>query len=125
GDDLPDMGVVANRYTLMLAGNIQKLRIVSWDALPRVDETAAYPWQPGVWYRVKLTVEVKGNAALVRGKAWPREEKEPDGWTVEVTDPRPNAEGSPALYGYVTGIPEGGAGTDIYYDNVSVTPNRK
>ena len=27
GDDLPEMGVVANRYTLELAGNMQKLRI--------------------------------------------------------------------------------------------------
>src|SRR5262249_39856719 len=36
---MPDIGIVANRYTLMLAGNHQKLRIVSWSALPRVDET--------------------------------------------------------------------------------------
>ena len=35
--DLPDMGVVANRYTFMLDGNKQQLRIASWEALPRVD----------------------------------------------------------------------------------------
>lgn len=125
GDDLPDMGIIANRYTLMLAGNVQKLRIVSWDALPRIDQTISYPWQPKVWYRLKLTVAIHGDKALVRGKVWPRDEKEPDAWTVEVTDSRPNREGSPALYGYVSGILEGQPGNDIFYDNVVTTPNKK
>src|SRR5262249_49663448 len=70
----PDMGIVANRYTLMLAGQIKKLRIMSWNALPRVDETIAYPWEPGVWYRLKLTVTVQGDKALVRGQVWKRDE---------------------------------------------------
>ncbi len=125
GDDLPDMGIVANRYTLSLAGNVQKLRIVSWDALPRIDQTISYPWQPKVWYRLKLTVEVEGDKAVVRGKVWPRDQKEPEAWTVEVTDSRPNREGSPALYGYVTGILEGQPGNDIFYDNLVITPNKK
>src|SRR5205085_6028196 len=51
GEDLPDMGIVANRYTLFLAGNIQKLRLVSWDALPRVDTTISFAVTPGTWYR--------------------------------------------------------------------------
>jgi len=125
GDDLPDMGVVANRYTLILAGNVQKLRIVSWDALPRVDQTVSWPWQPNVWYRMKLTVEAKADHAIVRGKVWPRDQKEPPEWTVETKDPRPNIEGSPALYGYVTGIVGNTPGTDIYYDNVSIVSNKK
>jgi outer membrane protein assembly factor BamB len=122
---LPEMGVVANRYTLVLAGNIQKLRILSWDALPRVDETISYPWQPNVWYRMKLTVDIQGDKGIVRGKVWRRDQPEPEAWTVQTTDPRPDVEGSPALYGYVTGIVEGQPGTDIYYDNVSVAPNKK
>jgi outer membrane protein assembly factor BamB len=125
GDDLPDMGVVANRYTLVLAGNIQKLRIISWDALPRIDRTVNYPWKPKTWYRLKLTVDVQGDVALVKGKCWERGQAEPAAWTLQVTDPRPNTEGSPALFGYVTGIPEGGAGTDIFYAHVRITPNRK
>ncbi len=125
GGDLPDMGVVANRYTLVLSGNIQKLRIVSWDALPRVDKTVQFSWKPGVWYRLKLTVETKGDSAVVKGKAWPRDEAEPAAWTAETTDSRPNREGSAALYGYVTGIPDNGAGTDVFYDNLRVAPNKK
>ena len=125
---MPDMGIVANRYTLMLASNDQStlLRIMSWNALPRVDRTIGYQWQPGVWYRLKLTVTRQGDAALVRGKVWKRDTPEPSAWTIEVTDPRPNVEGCPALYGYVTGIEEaGGVGPEVYFDNVLVTPNKK
>ena len=122
---MPDMGIVANRYTLMLAGNIQKLRILSWSALPRVDETIAFPWQPGVWYRMKLTVRVEGDKGVIRGKVWPRDQPEPSEWTIETTDPVPDREGCPALYGYVTGITDTAPGNDVYYDNVRVTPNKK
>src|SRR5262249_59104111 len=122
--DMPDLGVVANRYTLMLAGNTQKLRIISWDALPRIDKTINWDWKPDVWYTMKLTAEVHGDKALVRGKVWPRGESEPSAWTLEIEDPVPNKEGSPALYGNAVGIEEGEPGTPIYYDNVSIIPNR-
>ncbi len=125
GDDLPDFGIVAHRYTLFLAGNIQKLRLVSWDALPRVDKTIPWSIEPGVWYRLKLTTEIKGDTGVIKGKAWKRGETEPSAWGVILDDPRPIREGAPALYGYVTGIPEGGSGTDIFYDNVSIVPNKK
>lgn len=121
--DMPDLGIVANRYTLMLAGNSQKLRLISWDALPRVDKTIDWTWKPETWYRMKLTVASKGGKALIRGKVWPRDGKEPEAWTVEFEDPTPNTEGSPALYGYATGILENSPGAEIYYANVSVTPN--
>lgn len=130
GNDMPEIGIVANRYLLSLAGNIQKLRISSWEAIPRLDETIAYAWKPNQWYRMKLTVEVEKDKAVVRGKVWPRDDKEPQPWTIEIEDPTPNREGSPALYGYVTGIAEGEGdtgrpGTEVYYDNVRLTPNKK
>jgi outer membrane protein assembly factor BamB len=125
GDDLPDMGVVANRYSLILAGNIQKLRLVSWDALPRVDTTIPFKIEPGVWYRVKLTTEIQNGKGVIKGKAWPRAEAEPKDWTVELNDRFAIGEGSPALYGYVTGILDPKPGNEIYYDNVRVTPNGK
>ena len=53
----------------MLQGNIQKLRIVSWDALPRVDETINFAWKPGAWYHLKLTVDVQDKQAVIKGKA--------------------------------------------------------
>lgn len=125
GTDLPDMGIVANRYSLILAGNIQKLRLVSWDALPRVDQTIPFKVEPGVWYRLKLTTDIKDGKGIIKGKAWDRTQPEPKDWTVELIDPRPIGEGSPALYAYVTGILPPAAGTEVYFDNVRITPNGK
>jgi hypothetical protein len=124
--DLPDMGVVANRYTMFLVGKEQVLRLVSWDAVPRIDKTIGFEWKKDVWYRMKLTVEVKGETAVARGKVWQRDQDEPKDWTVEITDPIGNKEGSPALYGNALSVngPED-PGTPIYYDNVKVTPNKK
>lgn len=124
-DEMPDIGIVANRYTLLLDGNKQRLRITSWDALPRVDKTIGFAWKPDVWYRMKFTVDIQGDKGLVRGKVWPRAEAEPREWTIEFEDPTPNREGAPALYGYALGIREPDIGTEIYYDNVSVAPNKK
>ena len=122
--DLPDMGVCANRYSLTLWGNTQQLRLTSWDAIPRVDKSIGYPWKEGVWYRMRLTVDVSDGKALVRGKVWPRSEKEPAKWTIEFTDPTPNREGSPAVYGYATGILENSPGSECFFGNVKITPNK-
>lgn len=124
GSDLPDMGVVANRYSFILEGNNQKLRIVSWDALPRVDQTVPFNIEPDVWYRLKLTVEVRGDKGTIKGKAWPRDKGEPADWLV-LHDPRPNTEGAPALYGYAKGITESQPGTEVFFDNVRITPSQK
>lgn len=125
GSDLPDMGIVANRYTLILAGNIQKLRLVSWDALPRVDTTIPFKVQPGVWYTMKLTTDFAGKQKLIKGKVWERGQEEPKTWTVTIDDPRPILDGAPALYAYITGIPAQGPGNDVFFDKVKVTPNPK
>jgi outer membrane protein assembly factor BamB len=124
---LPDMGIVNCRYLLVLGGNKQQLRLTSWDALPRVDKVIPFPWKAGDWFRCKVVVEQNGDTAVVRGKVWPRDKPEPKEWTIEVTDPRPNREGCPALYAYAMGILDevGGAGAigaEAYYDNVKVTP---
>jgi outer membrane protein assembly factor BamB len=125
-NNLPDMGLGAHRYTLILSGNRQELRIMCWETTPpRVDHGIPFSWQPDVWYRMKLTVDVQGAKGLVRGKVWPRGKPEPDKWTIEFIDPIPNPEGSPALYGYATGILEDAPGAEAFYDNVRVTPNKK
>jgi hypothetical protein len=60
---------------------------------------------------------------VIRGKVWPRDQKEPEAWTLQIEDPTPNREGSPALYGNATGILEKEPGCEIFYDNLRVTPN--
>src|SRR5204863_9855163 len=54
GNDLPDMAVVNSRYQFGLFGNTQQLRLISWDALPRIDRSVAFPWKEDIWYRLKL-----------------------------------------------------------------------
>ena len=73
---------------------------------------------------MKLTVEVKGEKALVRGKVWEAGKKEPEAWTIEVEDPIGNKEGAPALYANATGIDPPKIGTEIFFKNVSVIPNK-
>lgn len=124
-DYFPDMGIIANRYTMYLAGGIGTLRITTWDALPRVDRTISFPFKSGQWYRMKLTVDIKGGEAIVKGKCWLRDQPEPKDWTIDVHDPLANAEGAPGLYAYVSGNLHGNPGTEIYFDNVRVSPNKK
>ncbi|OAI41860.1 hypothetical protein AYO40_02105, partial [Planctomycetaceae bacterium SCGC AG-212-D15] len=121
--DMPDVGVVANRYTLVLVGNDQALRLICWDAIPRIDKTIKFAWKPKTWYTLKLTCAVKDGKAQVRGKCWPRGEDEPKAWTLEVEDPIGNIEGSAALYANATGIIAPAIGSEAFFQNVKITPN--
>ena len=47
---------------------------------------------------------------------WPRGEKEPDKWTLEIVDKSPNLHGTPAIYG-------NSGDAEIYLDNLKVTAN--
>ncbi len=122
GADLPEMGIGACRYSLVLIGKDQELRLVSWDAQKRINEVLKFPHKPNTWYRMKLSVAVRGGKGIVKGKVWPRGQAEPKNWTVEVEDAVPNTEGAPYLYGWSTGIINNAVlGTNIYYANVKVT----
>lgn len=124
GPDQSDIGICASRYTLLLAGNGQQVRLQSWEALPRVAPAVAFAWKPATWYSMKLVTEkVPGKTELkIMGKVWETGKPEPAQWTIEFTDPTPNGEGAPAIYGYSTGILAGVPGTEIYYKNIKVTP---
>ena len=119
-DNLPNMGVTANRYILQMVGNEQKLRISAWDAVPRVAEEIDFAWEFDCWYRLKLTVNVEDGKAHVLGKAWKKDDPEPADWTIELTDGNPNSSGPPGLYGSALGIQPPSPGTPIYYDNILV-----
>lgn len=116
-DKMPDMGVIAQGYTLDMQGEAQKLFLTSWVShdhryFKRVD----FKWEPNKWYTIKFQASTKDGKALLRGKVWPRDEKEPAEWTVEMEDTRPNLAGSPGLFGNATNA-------EVFIDNVSVTPN--
>ncbi len=119
----PDLGLINSRYRLLVLGMQGKLRIDSWDPLPRIQEDVPFIFEPHRWYRMKFQVEVAEAKANVRGKMWPRDEPEPKTWTIELTDNYPNREGSPGIYGYSPGTTSKSDGPEIFYDNLEVTRN--
>ena len=118
----PDMGLINTRYMMLLMGNGQ-LWLESWGTMPRVHHELPFPWETNKWYRMKLRVEVAGREARLFGKVWLRDDAEPADWTINFTDPYPNREGSPGLYGYSNGTTPKSDGTEIFYDNLKVTKN--
>ncbi len=117
-DKMPDIGVVAQRYTLDLMGASQKLQIRSWT--PQLEKRFAknvpFAWKADEWYTIKFQASTSGDRAVLKGKVWPREEKEPEAWTVEAADEVGNLNGSPGLWGNASD-------SEICYDNIRVTPN--
>ncbi|MEM8910804.1 MAG: PQQ-binding-like beta-propeller repeat protein [Planctomycetota bacterium] len=102
-DQLPDIGLTAHGYVLDLMGNSQQLQIRSWSPQLRMAQTVDFPWEEDRWYRMKLRAEIEsssdGPVAVLHGKVWPRDEEEPDDWTVTARDASPNLAASPGLYG--------------------------
>ena len=112
----PDVGLINSGYTMDLQGNRQKIQLQSWAAELRIKEEVDFPWEPSVWYRLKLRVDIEGDRGLVRGKIWRRDATEPTEWTVTADDPLPVRQGSPGIIGY--------SPIDIFFDNVSVVENQ-
>ena len=109
---LPDIGLIANRYTLDMQGKHQRLQIRSWASDLRMAKTIDFSWEMDVWYTMKMRVEIMDDKAIIRGKVWRTGEPEPAEWTITAEDPLPNREGSPGIYG--------NSPADVYYDNLKV-----
>ncbi len=113
---MPDIGLIAQRYTLDLMGASQELQIRSWTSvLDRFSKTVPFAWLPDTWYTMKLQANVVDGKAVLKGKVWRRGEAEPDAWTIEAVDNYPNVEGSPGLFGNANNA-------ELFYDNILVTP---
>ncbi len=112
-----DAGVIAQRYSLVLFGNSQKLEISPWQPETARVASVPYTWKADTWYRLKLQVEnLPDGKVRARGKAWPVGEAEPTAWTIERVDPIGNRQGSPGIFG--------SALAEIYFDNLKVYANK-
>ncbi len=115
---LADAGLIAQRYTFDLMGAKQQVQIRSWT--PQIDtrfsKSVPYAWKPNTWYTLKFQASTAGSTTLLKGKVWPRDEKEPDAWTVEAVDDVGNMNGSPGLFGNANEA-------EILYDNITVKSN--
>jgi outer membrane protein assembly factor BamB len=118
---LPDMGLIAQRYTIDLMGASQQLQVRSWppQVASHFSKTIPFSWEAGRWYTIKLEARtrsataVTAAAAELRGKIWPRGEREPDAWTIEAVHEAGNLQGSPGFFG-------NSKDSEIYIDNVKV-----
>lgn len=115
---LPDIGLIAQRYTFDMMGESQQLQIRSWtpELEHRFAVTLPFKWEPDLWYTLKFQASNEGGAAVLRGKVWKRGEEEPAEWTIKGVDEVGNSVGSPGLFGNATNA-------EIFIDNVRVTPN--
>ncbi len=111
----PDIGLINSGYTLELMGEHQLLELRSWPSARRMYTSTPFPWEPETWYRARFEVRSDDKEATLRGKVWPRDQQEPEAWSIETTDPHPIPAGSPGLSGY--------SPTSIYFDNIEVTKN--
>jgi hypothetical protein len=122
---MADVGIVAQRYELVLFGNHQRLELQPWQPETARTQRVEYSWKPDTWYVMKLEVQnLDGGRVRARGKVWPKGEPEPAAWNVERVDPIGNLKGSPGLYAdAMNSSPTGGS--EVFYDNIRVYPNKK
>ena len=112
---MSEVGIIAQRYLIVLKGNEQKLEVNS--NLERLREAVDFKWSPNTWYTLKAHVDSQPDgSAVVRAKAWPRGEAEPAKWTIEVPHKTAHQQGSPGLFGF---SPQD---MRVFIDNVVVTP---
>lgn len=112
-----DVGLINERYGLVLFGNGQKVELHPWQAADEMTVRVPYKWDAEKWYTMKLRVDQQPNGVTqIRGKVWLKDEAEPAAWTVEKMDRIGHHQGSPGIY--ADGI------SDVYFDNVKVYKNR-
>jgi outer membrane protein assembly factor BamB len=112
-----DVGLINERYGLVLFGNGQKLELHPWQAADEMTVRVPFKWDADKWYRMKLRVDhQKDGTARVRGKVWAADGAEPEAWTIEKVDKIPHVAGSPGIY--ADGI------SDVFFDNLKVYRNQ-
>jgi outer membrane protein assembly factor BamB len=114
---LPDMGLIAQRYTLDLMGASQQLQLRTWppQVATHFSVTVPFNWKAGRWYRMRLEATHDGVDAVLRGKVWLRDEDEPEEWTISGVHEAGNLQGSPGFFGNAKA-------SEIAIDNVRVEP---
>ena len=110
-----DVGVIAQRYVLVLFGNSQHVELHPWQAADEMTVRAPFAWKPDTWYRLKLRVETlpEGDARRPR-HGRPESRSRTPGCSKRWI--HRHREGSPGIYS--------DAGSDIMFDNIRVYANR-
>ena len=113
---MSEVGLINQRYALILKGNSQEIEINSNQE--RIKAATRFNWVPNTWYRLKSRVDLQADgSAMIRGKAWKKGDPEPAAWTIEFTHRTGHRHGSPGLFGF---CPQD---QRVAIDNVLVTSN--
>ena len=119
---MSEVGVINQRYAVVLKGNEQKLEVNSnleRLRVPAAEDPPNFKWVPNTWYRLKARVDVASDGTgVVRAKAWKRDDAEPEKWTLEVPHRTAHQNGSPGLFGFAPQEQR------VFIDNVTVTANQ-
>ena len=118
GGKMPDIGLIAQGYTLQWLGEGNELGIGSWvshDKRSFAKQTNV-KFEADKWYTLKLKVSNQNGKAVCQAKIWEKSSTEPASWTIELTDPSPNTHGAPGLFGNATNA-------EVTIDNVTVEAN--
>jgi outer membrane protein assembly factor BamB len=112
-----NVGLINQRYIFVLVGNSQKLEVVS--NFDRFRHAVPFSIKTKTWYCLKTRVDImEDGTGLIRAKAWPKDGKEPEAWTLEVPHQVPHLHGSPGLYAM---SPQ--SKKKVYLDNVKIIYN--
>jgi outer membrane protein assembly factor BamB len=113
---MSEVGVINQRYLVVLKGNSQQLEVSSNQE--RLRESVPFAWSPNQWYSLKTRVDVASDGSgVVRAKAWRKGDPEPDAWTIEVDHRSAHANGAPGLFAFTPQEQR------AWIDNITVTPN--
>jgi outer membrane protein assembly factor BamB len=118
---MSEVGIINQRYMIVLKGNEQKLEINSnleRIRVPALGAPSNFKVLPNTWYTLKARVDVNPDGSgVVRAKAWKRDEPEPAQWTLEVPHKTAHKNGCPGLFGFAP------QDQRVVIDNILVTPN--
>jgi hypothetical protein len=113
---MSEVGLVNQRYLIVLKGNAQQLEVTSNQELLR--HSVPFKLSPNEWYRLKTRVDVAADGSgIVRAKAWKKSEPEPEAWTLEMPHQTAHKQGSPGLFGFTPSEQR------AWIDNITVTSN--
>jgi len=113
---MSEVGLVNQRYLIVLKGNAQELEINSNQE--RLKVAVPFRWSPNLWYTLQARVDVAADGTgVVRAKAWKKGDPEPAAWTLEVPHRLAHRQGSPGLFAF---SPQD---MRVYLDNIHVRPH--
>jgi hypothetical protein len=113
---MSEIGVINQRYLIILKGNAQQLEVNSNQE--RVRQSVPFKWSPNEWYRIKARVDVAADGSgVIRAKAWKKGDMEPEAWNIEVPHKNVNRNGCPGFFSLTPQEQR------AWIDNISVKSN--